>query len=131
MRVNSKRGPLFIAMVFLVTITTSATFASETAKENQHQRHDASGKKPSGQHEHHDHAHKMSFLDVDRDGKISRAEFIRHHEQMFDKMDVDKDGFLDKTEMQGMIEHMMNHMHGHDHGSQHREGGSHDHDAKK
>lgn len=37
-------------------------------------------------------------LDQDNDGRISRSEW-QHNEQGFDRMDVDKDGFLTKEEL--------------------------------
>src|SRR5262249_931455 len=38
-------------------------------------------------------------LDADKDGKISRAEAKGPLEKMFDQLDTNKDGFLDKTEV--------------------------------
>ena len=40
----------------------------------------------------------MSMVDKNKDGKVSREEFIKHHEVIFDKIDVNKDGFVDKGE---------------------------------
>jgi uncharacterized low-complexity protein len=42
----------------------------------------------------------MSMADTDKDGKISKAE----HDAMFAKMDANKDGSVDKTEMGKMGE---------------------------
>ena len=46
----------------------------------------------------------MSMMDADKDGKISKNEFIKGHEAMFVNMDANKDGFLDKTEMANMMQ---------------------------
>ncbi len=45
-----------------------------------------------------------SMMDADKDGKISREEFIKAHEAMFDAMDANKDGVLDNTEMGKMMQ---------------------------
>jgi len=39
------------------------------------------------------------MMDADKDGKISRDEFIKHHEHRFEMMDKDKNGMLDDAEM--------------------------------
>lgn len=45
-----------------------------------------------------------AMMDANKDGKISKKEFIMGHEAMFDSMDANKDGFIDKTEMGRMGE---------------------------
>lgn len=40
----------------------------------------------------------MSLADVNKDGKVSKEEFIKHHEATFDRMDTNKDGSVDKAE---------------------------------
>ena len=39
-----------------------------------------------------------------QDGKVSKEEFVKRHETMFDSMDANKDGFLDQTEMGKMMQ---------------------------
>ncbi len=38
-------------------------------------------------------------MDGNADGKIDKAEFVKHHEAMFDMIDANKDGVLDKGEL--------------------------------
>ena len=45
-----------------------------------------------------------AMMDADKDGKISKEEFVKAHEAMFDSMDTNKDGSLDKAEMGKMME---------------------------
>jgi uncharacterized low-complexity protein len=40
----------------------------------------------------------MSMADTDSDGRVSRDEHARHAEKMFDMMDKNRDGFIDKDE---------------------------------
>ncbi len=50
----------------------------------------------------HGHGHKgeKSFQskDTDKDGKISKEEWIQHYSEKFQKRDTDGDGFLSKEE---------------------------------
>ena len=46
----------------------------------------------------------MAMLDANKDGKVSKEEFIKGHETKFGMMDANKDGFLDKTEMGKMMQ---------------------------
>jgi uncharacterized low-complexity protein len=41
----------------------------------------------------------MEMMDADKDGKVSKDEFIAAHEAMFVKHDANKDGFVDAAEM--------------------------------
>ena len=41
----------------------------------------------------------MMMADTNKDGKISKEEAMKHHEEMFAMMDANKDGFIDKDEM--------------------------------
>jgi uncharacterized low-complexity protein len=40
--------------------------------------------------------------DTDKDGKVTKEEFLKHHEAMFDEADANKDGSLDATERKAM-----------------------------
>lgn len=40
-----------------------------------------------------------AMADENKDGKVSKEEFVKHHDGMFDHMDTNKDGFVDKDEM--------------------------------
>jgi uncharacterized low-complexity protein len=44
----------------------------------------------------------MSMADTDSDGRVSKDEHARHAEKMFDIMDKNKDGFIDKDEASAM-----------------------------
>ena len=41
----------------------------------------------------------MKAMDSDKDGKVSKAEFVAHKEAKFKKVDTDSDGFLSQAEM--------------------------------
>lgn len=101
---SHKRNLISIAIGTALLFAFGATSASaaDPAKESGHQHQ--SGQ--SGDHHGHQCEHKMSDPDLDKDGKISRDEFMKHHEQMFDKKDANKDGFLDEKEMHRMMKHM-------------------------
>ncbi len=125
-----KRNLIAIAAgtVFLVAFSATSVFAADTAKDSGHQHQSGQaadhGDTKSGDHHGHQCQHMMSSVDLNNDGKISKEEFIKHHEAKFDKKDSNKDGFLDETEMHSM----MNHMHKHDQ----QKDGDHAHgDAKK
>lgn len=107
-----------VASILLFTFSAAIAFAADAATKE-------SGQAAShgGYHGHHC-PHKMSSADLDKDGKISKEEFMKHHEAMFDKKDINKDGFLDDSEMQRMKGHM------HKHEQQKNGGHAHD-DAKK
>lgn len=85
---------------------------------------EANGDSPHGSHgaEGHEgmksdkkgHKHsKMSGVDLDGDGKISKEEFFKHHEAMFEKKDLNNDGFIDEDEMREMMKKKHGHGHGH------------------
>lgn len=48
----------------------------------------------------------MEMVDTNKDGKISRDEFNKHHEQMFTQMDKNADGSIDATERAAMKDRM-------------------------
>jgi uncharacterized low-complexity protein len=41
----------------------------------------------------------MDVMDTNKDGKVSRDEFMKAHQAMFDAMDTNKDGMIDADEM--------------------------------
>ncbi|MDE2365532.1 MAG: hypothetical protein KGM95_01205 [Betaproteobacteria bacterium] len=43
----------------------------------------------------------MSRLDVNKDGKVTKEEFLKHHETIFDSIDTNKDGAVDQPEADG------------------------------
>lgn len=40
----------------------------------------------------------MSRLDTNKDGKVTKQEFLKYHETVFDQIDVNKDGAVDQPE---------------------------------
>jgi hypothetical protein len=40
----------------------------------------------------------MSKLDANKDGKVTKQEFLKHHETIFDSIDANKDGAVDQPE---------------------------------
>jgi hypothetical protein len=40
----------------------------------------------------------MSLADTNKDGKVTKDEFLKHHGAIFDQIDVNNDGSVDKTE---------------------------------
>ncbi len=43
----------------------------------------------------------MSRLDADKDGKVTKQEFLKYHESVFDQIDANKDGAVDQLEADG------------------------------
>lgn len=43
----------------------------------------------------------MSLADANKDGKVTKEEFVKHHEAMFDKIDANKDGSVNQAEADG------------------------------
>ena len=41
----------------------------------------------------------IETMDADKDGKVSKEEFMKSHEEKFAAKDTNKDGFIDDTEM--------------------------------
>lgn len=115
---SNKRKMIATITILLFTATFGATTtiaADDTHAEHQHGDDGDGGK----HHMSHGKCNMMSKVDSDKDGKISKEEFLKHHEAMFDKKDLNNDGFIDEDEMHKM---MKKHMHGHGH-----EQGGHDH----
>ena len=125
-----KRNLIAIAAgtVFLFTLGATTASAADAVKDSGHQHQSGKtvghGDMKSGDSHGHQCPHMMSSVDLNKDGKISKEEFMKHHEAMFDQKDANKDGFLEEAETHGM----MNHMHKHD---QQKDGGHVHGDAKK
>ncbi len=140
----------FVAALGTASIATAATISPAADQSlNNHIILASYGEKDehSGHHgghhggdEHNGGCCKMSSLDTDNDGKISRREFMRHHGEMFNAHDTDSDGFIDMDEMQGMMNamrkhhggggdhhHHETHEHHHHHGEEHKHDEQHDH----
>ncbi len=45
----------------------------------------------------------LTKADTDKDGKITKAEFIRKKQEKFDRFDKNKDGFLDAAEQDKIV----------------------------
>jgi 5-hydroxyisourate hydrolase-like protein (transthyretin family) len=45
-----------------------------------------------------EHRNWMAMTDADQDGRVSTNEYARHCQTMFDKIDTNKDGYIDKAE---------------------------------
>ncbi len=41
----------------------------------------------------------VTMADTNKDGKVSQEEWSKHHDVMFEHMDANKDGFIEKTEL--------------------------------
>ena len=49
----------------------------------------------------------MTMMDTNGDGMISKDEFIKHHEIMYDKMKKSSNGMVSVKDMQMMMDEMM------------------------
>jgi hypothetical protein len=45
----------------------------------------------------------MSLMDKDKDGKVSKKEFLKYNEAIFDKVDANRDGSVDKDEADSYV----------------------------
>lgn len=45
----------------------------------------------------------MSLMDKNKDNKVSREEFIKYNEAIFDKIDANRDGSVDKDEADNYV----------------------------
>jgi len=109
---SNKRKTIATITILLFTATFGAT--TTIAADNTHAEHQH-GHDGGKHHMSHGKCNMMSKADSDKDGKISKEEFLKHHEAKFDKKDLNNDGFIDEDEMHKMMEKHM-HGHGHDHG---------------
>ena len=49
----------------------------------------------------------MKMMDVNSDGMISKEEFMKHHESMYDRMKKGSNGMVSMKDMQLMMDDMM------------------------
>ena len=49
----------------------------------------------------------MKMMDTNSDGMISKDEFMKHHEMMYDKMKKSSNGMVSVKDMQMMMDEMM------------------------
>ena len=49
----------------------------------------------------------MKMMDINNDGMISKEEFMKHHESMYDKMKKGSNGMVSQKDMQMMMHDMM------------------------
>lgn len=45
----------------------------------------------------------MSLMDKNKDGKVSKEEFLKYNEAIFEKVDANQDGSVDKNEADGYV----------------------------
>ena len=45
----------------------------------------------------------ISLMDKNKDGKVSKEEFLKYHEAIFDKVDANRDGSVDKDEADSYV----------------------------
>ena len=98
----------------------------DTAENDEHHGDHEKMKSDDKGHKYHGKCNKMSKMDTNEDGKISRREFMKHKGAMFDKHDTNGDGFLEKDERRSMMKmhhgHKHGDKHGHGHGDKHGHG---------
>jgi Ca2+-binding EF-hand superfamily protein len=69
------------------------------------------GEKGCREHDMDKHHPRFEMLDTDKDGKVSKEEWMAH----FNEMDANKDGFIDEEEMKKHHEAMKDKTHEHMH----------------
>ena len=45
----------------------------------------------------------ISLMDKNKDGKVSKEEFLKYHEDIFNKVDTNRDGSVDKNEADSYV----------------------------
>ena len=45
----------------------------------------------------------MSLMDKNKDGKVSKEEFLKYNEAIFNKVDANRDGSVDKDEADSYV----------------------------
>jgi len=84
---------LTASMVAASLMVAPAAFAAEAAKMDKTHKMDKMGSMDEF----------MKSCDMDHDGMMSKAEMVKHMEAMFDKMDVQKTGKLDKKQAEAFL----------------------------
>lgn len=99
-----------ISSVLILTVALAAAGCT-TAQSGQAMRGSAMPMdKMQGDREHH---MMMQGMDANGDGKITKEEFMRHHEAMFDQM-KNQEGVIDMKDMKAMHPQGCGGMMGHD-----------------
>ncbi len=62
----------------------------------------AHGEKKSGEGKCGESKCGAFMADSNKDGKVTKEEWTKHHDVMFEKMDVNKDGVIEKSEIEKM-----------------------------
>jgi hypothetical protein len=62
---------------------------------------DGAGNCPHMMHHHGHMKNRMQMIDVDKDGSVSKAEFMANAEKKFERMDTNKDGKINAQDRKG------------------------------
>jgi hypothetical protein len=110
LKVNMKKSLLLAALLStsLAAIAQTAPPSAPASANGQAARTEGTDKAHQGTHGRRD-AKKMTErhlakLDTDKDGKVSRQEFLARQSEVFSKADANSDGFVTQEEMAAMHE---------------------------
>jgi len=101
------KSVVFSAICCGFLVASATVFAASADKEAAAKSSDLHEHTKSSGSSHHDQcSQKMSMIDQNKDGKISKDEFLKRYEDKFTALDANKDGFLDESEMHRMMDKM-------------------------